>query len=100
MADQAVHRAHPKPKDYWLIAVVLAVITAVEVAIAYTNIPRVVLITALIVLSAGKFVLVAGWFMHLRFDKTIYTRFFVIGIVGAMVLFAVVLLSFGLLIGS
>ncbi len=100
MTDQAIHRAHPKPKDYWLIAFILAVITAVEVAIAYTSIPRVILVVSLIVLSVAKFAIVAGWFMHLRFDKTIYTRFFVIGIVGAMVLFAVVLFSFGLLIGT
>ena len=100
MTDQAVHRPHPKPKDYWLIAFILSVITAVEVAIAYTSIARVIVVTSLIVLSVAKFVIVAGWFMHLRFDRTIYTRFFLVGIVGAMALFAVVLLSFGLLIGS
>ncbi len=100
MVDQAVHRPHPKAKDYWTIAAILAVITAVEVAIAYTPIPKVLIVISLIVLSAAKFVLVAMFFMHLRFDRPVYSRFFMVGIVGAVILFAVMLFSFGLLLGN
>lgn len=92
------HRAHPKPRDYWMIALILGVITAVEIAVAYIEALDGVIAPILIVLSVAKFALVAMYFMHLRYEKKLYTRFFVVGIVGAIVLFFVVLLTFGLLI--
>ena len=42
-----------------------------------------------------KFALVVLWFMHLRFDSRTYSRFFVMGLAGAVTLYVVVLLSFG-----
>ena len=41
-----------------------------------------------------KFVLVVMWFMHLKFDDRRYSRFFVMGIAGAVTLYLVVLISF------
>jgi hypothetical protein len=38
-----------------------------------------------------KFTLVASWYMHLRTDKPIFRRFFVLGIVAAITLYIVVL---------
>jgi len=89
------HAAHPTPRDYWLIFVILVVVTAAEVAIAYIEfLPRGVLVTSLIVLAVVKFALVALWYMHLRFDRPLYRRFFLVGLIGALSLYGVVLATF------
>jgi len=85
---------HPSPKEYVRIAVVLAVVTAMEVGIYYAKISRALLIPLLLILAAIKFVLVVLWFMHLRFDSRTYARFFLIGLAGAVTLYLVVLLTF------
>ena len=41
-----------------------------------------------------KFTLVVLWYMHLKFDSRTYGRFFVLGIAGAVTLYAAVLLMF------
>jgi cytochrome c oxidase subunit 4 len=86
---------HPSPKEYIRIAIILAVVTGMEVAIYYLELPKAVLITALFVFSLIKFALVVMWFMHLKFDSRTYSRFFVMGLAGAVTLFLVVLLVFG-----
>ena len=70
--------AHPGAKAYLAIAVVLTVITAVEVAIFY--IPRMhpVLVPSLLTLSALKFSLVAMFYMHLKFDHRLFSWLFVV----------------------
>ena len=89
---------HPTPAKYVAIAVILAVITIVEVAIVYFDIATFVLISALIVLSAVKFTLVAMFYMHLKFDSKLFSAF----LVGGMLLTAGVIIAllalFGLLV--
>jgi cytochrome c oxidase subunit 4 len=85
---------HPSPKEYIRIAIVLAVITALEVAIYYLDISDATLIPTLFFFSFVKFVLVVMWFMHLRFDSRTYSRFFTMGLAGAITLFLIVLLLF------
>ena len=99
MSDAAAQH-HPTPRDYWAIAGILFVITAVEVAVAYIDALSLVVAPILIVLSAAKFVLVVGWFMHLRYDSPAYRRLFLIGLVSAPLLLGAVLFTFGVLIGS
>jgi hypothetical protein len=48
----------------------------------------------LLVLALIKFELVAAWFMHLRFDNSIFRRLFITGIVTALIVFGVVLTYF------
>jgi len=86
---------HPSPAQYVLIAVVLCVVTAFEVAVSYLEgaIPDGLIVTLLLVMAIVKFALVAAWFMHLRTDKPIFRRFFVLGIVAAVLLYLVVLTS-------
>lgn len=88
-------RPHPSPLQYVLIAVVLCVITGVEIAVSYTegDIPDGLIVTLLLGMAIIKFVLVAAWYMHLRTDMLIFRRFFILGIVAAMILFTIVLLS-------
>ena len=86
-------RPHPSPLQYVLVAVVLCVVTAVEIAVSYTegDIPDALIIVLLLGMAVVKFALVAAWFMHLRTDKPIFRRFFVLGIVAAVLLYLIVL---------
>ena len=85
---------HPSPKEYIRIALILAVITGFEVAIYYMDLSHSVLIPALFAFSFIKFALVVLWFMHLRFDSRTYSRFFMMGLAGAVTLFLIVLMTF------
>jgi cytochrome c oxidase subunit 4 len=87
--------AHPDPLQYVIVAVVLVVITAVEIGVSYLegSIPNGLIITLLLVMAFVKFFLVASWYMHLRTDQPVFRRFFVLGSIAALVLYAVVLLT-------
>jgi cytochrome c oxidase subunit 4 len=80
---------------YIQVGTILAVITALEVAIYYLNIVQGLLTGALLALSALKFVMVALWFMHLRFDTKLFTVLFSGALLGVIALFMVVLVSLG-----
>jgi heme/copper-type cytochrome/quinol oxidase subunit 4 len=89
-------QAHPGPREYVLIAIVLAVVTGLEVALFYVDfLPSTAVVTALLLLMTIKFALVVLWFMHLRFDPPVFKRLFVTGLVLALSVFLVVLLTFG-----
>ncbi len=90
-----VHRGHPGPMEYVQVGLVLAVITCIEVAIYYVDMPRKPFITALILLSAAKFSLVVLFFMHLKFDSRLFSTAFVAGFALAFSIFAVVLTTLG-----
>ena len=86
---------HHLPKDvfYVRIAVALAVITAIEVAVSYIDVPTAVELTALLTLMAIKFVLVASNFMHLKFDDKLLTRVFYAGLLLAVSVYIAVMCS-------
>lgn len=92
--------AHPRPRDYWFIALLLAVITAAEVGVTYWSALDGFIAPILLIMSAAKFAIVVGYFMHLRYEKRIYRNLFLIGLVAAPLLFGAVLFTFGVLIGS
>jgi len=86
--SQGTEHAHPGAKEYIGIAVVLTVITAVEVAVFYIPSLKPILAPTLLILSALKFGMVAMWYMHLKFDHRLFTLLFVIGMaVAAFVIF-------------
>jgi hypothetical protein len=87
-------RPHPTAKTYWLVALFLGVVTAVEVAIPYTDFLGSVGAVLLVLLGAVKFFTVVGIFMHLRYDLTGYRIYFLFGLIGALLVFAVVLATF------
>jgi len=87
-------RAHPTPRVYWTIALALAVLTAIEVTIPQVSAFDGVKVPALLGLGAIKFGAIIGFFMHLRFDRKLYRNVFFIGLLGAMLLFVIVLLTF------
>tara|TARA_B100001248_G_scaffold167042_1_gene126381 strand:- start:199 stop:498 length:300 start_codon:yes stop_codon:yes gene_type:complete len=88
------HINHPTPKRYVQIAIILGVLTAIEIALYYTE-DLVGSFTAplLIILAVGKFVIVVGWFMHLRFESKMVNRFFTGGMILALILFAIVMIE-------
>ena len=92
----AEDQAHPGPREDVMIAVVLAVVTGMEVALFYVDfLSSTVVVTALLLLMTIKFALVVLWFMHLRFDPPVFKRLFVTGLALALSVFLVVMLTFG-----
>ena len=85
---------HPSPRKYVNVAIILALVTAVEVAIYYVTALGDVLVPILMVLAVVKFVMVGLYFMHLKFDSHTFRRFFVTGIVLALFVFGVVMTLF------
>jgi cytochrome c oxidase subunit 4 len=82
---------HPTPFKYVMIFLILVVITGIEIAVSYTegSVSSGVIVALLLVFAIIKFAMVAAYFMHLRTDQPIFRRFFVLGIITAMVVFAV-----------
>ena len=91
IARRATGDVHPGQDVYILVAVILAVLTAIEVMVYYIDAIRQILIPILIALAAVKFSLVAGWFMHLRFDSAFFTALFLGGLALALSVYLVVL---------
>jgi cytochrome c oxidase subunit 4 len=82
-AGHAADHGHDESKFqiYVQIAMLLAVITGVEIVAVFLPFPKWVLITSLVVLSLVKFLFVIFYFMHLRWDKPFCTILFFIGLV-------------------
>ena len=88
------HIEHPTPKRYVQIAIILGILTAIEIALYYTeDIVGVFTDPILIILAVGKFIIVVGWFMHLRFENKMVNRFFAGGMILALFLFAIVMIE-------
>lgn len=79
------HESHghdeSKFQIYVQIAMLLAVITGVEIVAVYLPFAKWLLVTSLVVMSAVKFLFVIFYFMHLRWDKLFCTILFFIGLV-------------------
>ena len=58
---------HAQPR-YILIWVILAVLTAAEVGYAFLDLPKVVLAVGLVTMAVWKAVMVAMYYMHLRYE--------------------------------
>jgi cytochrome c oxidase subunit 4 len=91
--------AHPGTALYIGVAVVLAVVTAVEVGLYYTSLTGLRLVSLLAGLAAVKFGMVAAYFMHLKFDGRLLRRLFGTGIVLAGGVYTIALLTMDVLVG-
>lgn len=89
------HR-HPGPRQYVIIAIVLVVITGIEVAVSYLDgdVNPNLIIATLAIAASIKFFLVAAWYMHMRMDSPFFRRVFVTGLVGASIVYCIALLTF------
>jgi cytochrome c oxidase subunit 4 len=90
------HGAHPTDAQYMLIALGLAGLTAIEVAISYIKGLGDAANPLLIILAATKFAVVVAFFMHLRFDSPMVRRFFVTGIILALIVYTIVFFTLGI----
>lgn len=84
---------HPGPGKYVFIGVILAVLTGLEIVTSYADIGDNLMILLLLGMAIVKFVIVAAYFMHLRFDIPLFRKLFIMGIAGALGLYAILLAS-------
>ncbi len=75
------HHEASKLHIYVQIAMILGVITGVEIVLVYLPLAHWFVFTALATLSLVKFMFVIFYFMHLRWDKLFCTILFFIGLV-------------------
>jgi cytochrome c oxidase subunit IV len=95
--DEEARHHHPTPRQYIQVAVILAIITAIEVGIYYIEFFEEnsdLLIVSLLAFAFIKFMMVALWFMHLKFDAHLFRRFFITGVILALIIFGIVLWFF------
>jgi cytochrome c oxidase subunit 4/cytochrome o ubiquinol oxidase operon protein cyoD len=90
---------HPSDVRFIWIAILLAVLTAIEVALYYVEqeeaIPQRANVVMLLALAAIKFAVVAGTFMHLKYDHPQFKRYFIGGGILAGFCYIAVLAAFG-----
>lgn len=82
---------HPTPREYVNIAIMLAILTALEVSTYFVDFGRIA-IPLLIILMVIKFIMVASFFMHLKFDSKLFGRMLYGGLFLALGLYALTLI--------
>lgn len=85
--------AHPSDLKYVYVALILAVFTAIEVSTYFVDFGA-LHVAVLISLMTVKFTMVAGYFMHLKFDSPLFTRMFGAGLAFAVGVYLVMLTAF------
>ena len=97
--DETVHD-HPSDAQYVKIALILGVITAAEVGTyfwedLFGSAPSTLaLVVTLFPMMIAKFAIVAGYFMHLKYDNPLFRRVFVFGLVLATAVYIIALFAF------
>jgi cytochrome c oxidase subunit 4 len=87
--------AHPSDLKYIKIALILGALTALEVATYFWEDANTKALVAMLVpLMVIKFYVVAGYFMHLKFDSPLFTRMFVAGLAFAVGVYGIMLTVF------
>ncbi len=72
---------------FWM----LAALTAVEVAVTYLPVPRIPVLVPLAILKAA---LVALFYMHLKYDRRIFSAIFLMGLLMALILIFALIVIF------
>lgn len=83
-ASVASHEAHAQEGKFHLfvqLAMILAIITGLELLVIYMPLAIWLIVTLLMTMSAVKFVAVIWIFMHLKWDKRFLTILFVLGMI-------------------
>lgn len=86
------HREPATVGTYLKVAVILTLITALEVGVIYIRRLAPIIVPLLLVMALAKFALVVLFFMHLRYDRRVLTAVFV-GPILVAVLVAVALMT-------
>lgn len=96
---QIVHE-HPSDGQYVKIALILGAITALEVGTYFwkdvfgSEPSTMALVLSLFPMMIAKFMIVAGYFMHLKYDNPLFKRVFVFGLVLAVIVYIAAMASF------
>jgi cytochrome c oxidase subunit IV len=90
-----VEHAHPTAGTYIRVAVILTLLTVIEVGVFYVPVFHPVLAPVLLSLSAIKFAIVVMFYMHLKMDSKFFTLLFG----GPLLLAGVVMLGLMFLFG-
>jgi len=98
MATEHHNTEHPSSLKYVVIALILSVVTAIEVAVVYIEALSALLLPILLILSVGKFIVVVGYYMHLKFDNKFFTILFGSGLILAIYVLCALMLLFGVFI--
>jgi len=99
--DEHAHD-HPSDLQYVKIAIFLGLLTALEVSTYFwEDLPGIdkpasttTLVAVLFPMMIVKFVTVAGYFMHLKYDNPIFKRIFIFGLLLAIIVYAIALFAF------
>ena len=87
---------HPTWKQYKWVALILTVITAIEVWIYYTPFKDSPLfVPALLIMSVVKFAIVVLYYMHLKFDHRLFKALFTGPLIIAILTLIALLFLFG-----
>lgn len=85
----------PTTRMYIRVAILLAILTAIEVALFYIvefgPLPQSAANPMLIALAVLKFIIVVGYFMHLKFESPLLSRAFAVGAAAALALYGIVI---------
>ena len=96
-AAMGIEHEHPTWSTYWKVAVILTLITVVEVWVYY--IPAFVasrlFVPSLLIMSAVKFFIVVSFYMHLRYDHKLFRALFTAPLIIAMTTIIALLFLFG-----
>ncbi len=89
---------HVSVKMYWIICIVLCAITFLEWVIFQFESIRVnamIMVPALLLMSVVKFILVCGWYMHLKYDHPVLKYYYM----AAFFLATAVMMALAVLMG-
>jgi cytochrome c oxidase subunit 4 len=87
---------HPTWKEYKWVALILTLITVVEVWVYYTPFSKSALfVPALLIMSAVKFAIVVLFYMHLKYDHKLFKALFTGPLMIAMATLISLLFLFG-----
>jgi cytochrome c oxidase subunit 4 len=92
----AIEHAHPDWGTYKWVALILTVITIVEVWVYYTPLKDTRLfVPSLLIMSIAKFAIVVMFYMHLKYDAKIFRALFTGPLVIAIITIIALLFLFG-----
>ncbi|MES2524971.1 MAG: cytochrome C oxidase subunit IV family protein [Gemmatimonadota bacterium] len=96
--DHEEHAEHPGWSIYWKVALILTIITAVEVSAFYIPAWETswIYVPSMLIMSTVKFVIVVMFYMHLKYDHKLFRSLFT----GPLIIAALTLLGLLFLFGQ
>ena len=88
---------HPTWTVYWKVALVLTIITIVEVSAYFTPVweESWIYVPSMLLMSAAKFAIVVLFYMHLRYDHKLFRSLFTGPLIVALIIGTALLFLFG-----